>query len=194
MQNINKNVLIGASVLLIVVLGYVSMHKGTTTDSGSKDNVSVTTPTGTTDKTTTTKPKPVTTTTTSTNGGKCNLVITYPKAGAYVAFPLVVTGYIDTSNKSGCSWYQNQLRAGDVQISYNLRNQGYLASGVPVPIITNGSASNPAISNFQVSLNLATTPLGITTGTPIKLTFTELNVAGNPNPSPDHFDLNVYAK
>lgn len=126
-----------------------------------------------------------------TYGSKCGFTITSPALNTRISFPVVIKGIIDDSSKLNCSWNHVENRAGTAQSFYNLKNQGWKATGIAVPIITSGGPT-ASTSAFTVSLNAYSSALGLTSGTPIKIVFTEqpaLNVK-----TPDTFDVIVYVK
>ena len=131
--------------------------------------------------------------TVSNTSSKCGLTVTYPLPGSKISFPLTIKGVIDNSkaSKLGCSWNQVQSRGGLVQAFYNLNNNGWMAPGIPVSIIT-GTGATASTTAFTAQLNVYTTNLGLSSGTPLKITFTELNEINDVNP--DSFDMYVYLK
>ncbi|MEI6528521.1 MAG: hypothetical protein WCO10_02495 [bacterium] len=123
---------------------------------------------------------------------KCGLVVTYPTVDSKVSFPLTAKGIVDNSNadKLGCSWNQALSRGGTAQVFYNLRKQGWKEAGIPVPIFIGSDVASS--TTFSAPLNIHADALGLTSGTPIKITFTELtdlNVT-----QPDTLDLQVFLK
>ena len=125
---------------------------------------------------------------------KCNFKVTSPAMYSNVSMPFTVKGTLNTADtKEGCVWNQNASRAGDAEIFYNKGGSGWQSAGTSVPIVTEtipGVASTSM--TFSASFNLYTKSLGLTSGTPIKIVFTELNIP--PQPNPDTFDFLVYLK
>ena len=125
---------------------------------------------------------------------RCNFEVTSPAMYSSVSMPFVVKGVLDKANTStGCMWNENASRAGDAEIFYNRRGEGWRSAGAAVPIMTT-SAPNVATTTlaFSVSFNLYTQALGLTSGTPIKIVFTELNIP--PQLNPDIFEFQVTLK
>lgn len=180
-----------ALVVIILIVGgiYLSQKKdnGTTNTNGTNNtNTSVSTTTKNTTSTTKVVAK--------YNSSKCNFIITSPTINSSISFPFTVKGTIDKlATNKGCIWNEDKSRAGNAELFYNLRNEGWKSSGTAVPIIT-GSTPGAATTtvSFSAQFNLYTAALGITPGTPIKITFTELNVLDQKNP--DTFDLLLYSK
>lgn len=125
---------------------------------------------------------------------RCNFEVTSPVMYSSVNMPFVVKGILDKANTStGCMWNENASRAGDAEIFYNRRGEGWRSAGAAVPIMTTSSpgAATTTLA-FSVSFNLYTQALGLTSGTPIKIVFTELNIP--PQANPDIFEFQVTLK
>ena len=183
-------------IAIIVISGiiYFSQKKDAT-----ENNTTATTTATSTTKTTNTpavkKTTPVVTNTTAKNiTSRCNLKITSPALNSYVTFPFTVKGILDKADTTkGCDWNELASRAGDAELFYNRNGEGWKSAGTSVPIITSttpgGATSTLAIS---ISFNLYTQALGLTSGTPLKIVFTELNIPERTNP--DKFEYQVYLK
>ena len=193
-MNINKKQWIGGGIVLVVVIIaslFINRSSNTTTMTNSDVATSTTTSVSTTKGTVTVANKKITE---GTLIGKCNFFVTFPKVNQSITFPLTVIGYMDESKTTKCTWYENMTRAGNVQISYYTYGS-WKNAGVPVPIMTNGSlgtAQSTSTLAFTVALNAQVVPLGIRSGTPIKLTFTELN--SNTTTNTDSFTMNLQYK
>jgi hypothetical protein len=178
------------AVLLIGGIVYFSQKKTTDNKTATQNNNSqVTTDTSAT-KTTVSKPKPATAANVTT---KCGLKITSPAINSSVDVPFVVKGVIDTLNVKGCVWNESNARAGEAEIFYNRNGEGWRSSGTSVPIITSNIPGSPTTTlAFEASFNLNRTALGLGSGTPVKIVFTELNIP--PQPNPDNLYYLVYLK
>jgi hypothetical protein len=178
-------------IILVIAVIYVFQKKDinkidtanlTTTSTSSKDT--------TTNKTTSTSKvipfKNVT--------SRCNFRVTYPTIYTGITMPFTVKGILDKADTSkGCLWNELDSRAGDAEIFYNKNGEGWKSAGAAVPIITRivpGGATTTMA--FTVSFNLYVKALGLKSGTPIKIAFTELNIP--PQPNPDTFDFQVSLK
>jgi len=132
--------------------------------------------------------------TTNILSAKCNLKITSPAIYSKVSMPLTITGLLDKADtKKNCMWNENNTRAGEAEVFYNRNGEGWKSSGAAVPMITSsvpGAATTTL--KISISLNLYTKALGLTSGTPLKIKFTELNIP--PQPNPDTFEFLVYLK
>ena len=197
MQNTNKKLLIGVGIILLIIVLWVFISKGSSSPSNTNINQATSTtvvPAST--QTSTHAATPATAKITEgTTSGICNFVVTFPKANQAVTFPLTIIGYIDQAKSTGCLWNENLSRAGTVEVSYDVNGAGWQVPGVPVPIIANGSlgtAQSTSTLAFTAPVNLQTAVLGLRSGTPVKFTFTELNVTNVPNP--DTFSEIVYLK
>ena len=121
----------------------------------------------------------------------CNFKITYPTPNSSITFPLTIKGEISLLKKYNCEWSQNQTLGGTVQIFYNLRNSGWKSPGIPTKINTSSSVSTSTLA-LSAPVNMYASALGLPSGTPIKLVFTELNIENNPNPKT--FSFIVYLR
>ena len=183
------------AIVLISGIIYFSQKK----DNTEKTNTTATTTVSTTNTTSNTTVKkatlPVVTNATAKNiTSRCNLKITSPALNSYVTFPFTVKGILDkTDTTKGCDWNELASRAGDAELFYNRNGEGWKSAGTSVPIITSttpgGATSTLAVS---ISFNLYTQALGLTSGTPLKIVFTELNIPEQPNP--DKFEYQVYLR
>ncbi|MFA5652120.1 MAG: hypothetical protein WC933_02030 [Candidatus Paceibacterota bacterium] len=151
--------------------------------------------------TTTTKTTPKTTTTVKTQPAvlknvtsKCNFKVVSPVMYAKVSMPFTVSGILDKSDTTkGCMWGETTSLAGNAEIFYNKNGTGWVSAGSPVSILTKGTPGMPSsYLSFSVSFNLYVTALGLQSGTPIKIVFTEFNIPVKPNP--DTFDFLVSLK
>jgi len=195
MKNLqNMKVLVGIVILLILAGGvylFTNRNSNQTTYWGqntTSTETSTSTISSSTITTDTTK-----NTVTSSYASKCGLTVISPVIGSKITFPLTVKGIIDNSkaNTLGCSWNNVLSRAGEAQVFYNLKNQGWVAPGVAVPIISS-SGLTASTTVFSVGLNVYAKNLGLTSGTPIKITFTENKpVDGSKQ---NTFDMLVYLK
>lgn len=179
------------AIVLISGIIYLSQEKDVT-----EENITATTTTtSTTNTPTVKKTTPVVTNTTAKNiTSRCNLKITSPALYSYITFPLTVKGILDKADTTkGCNWNELSSRAGDAELFYNRNGEGWKSAGTSVPIITSttpgGATSTLAVS---ISFNLYTQALGLTSGTPLKIVFTELNIPEQVNP--DKFEYQVYLK
>ncbi len=193
-KNQFKNYAIAALVVVIVIILLVSGGKSNPSSNtqGSQTSTSSTTASSTSaSKTSGTK---TTTTTTSSYATKCNLKITSPIAYAKAGFPLVVQGTLDISGTKTypCTWNENAQSAGTVQLFYNVRNTGWQSPGIPVSLFAQGTVNATSLSVSSAILSLNAYALGIPSGTPIKLTFRELDLPTSP--SKNTFDLIFYLK
>jgi hypothetical protein len=182
-------------IVLAFVLTYLSSKKDVESDMSdiASTTLIATTSTSTTStvKTKTTTPKVIP----STNViSRCNFKVTSPTMYSSVSMPFTVNGLIDKEDTTkGCMWNENLSRAGDAEIFYNRNGEGWKSAGTAVPIITRvvpGGATTTL--SFTVSFNLYTKALGLTSGTPIKITFTELNIPVQNNL--DFFEFQVKLK
>ncbi len=134
-------------------------------------------------------PKPVT-----TSYGTCGFRVTSPAANARVTFPLIVSGTIDNTKADalGCLWEKTASRAGTAQLYFYSKSAGWQPSGVPVAVTNNGLVASVASSSkFSVTLNAWTTTVGIYSGTPIKITFTEVEQPNGAKPRAFDFYLTL---
>lgn len=115
--------------------------------------------------------------------GICNITISNPVDGGSITFPLTINGQIDLGKKTDCVWNNNLSAGGSVELYYNLRNTGWKSAGIPVSLYTSTSGLSTSTLTVKASLNLYTQALGLTSGTPIKLVFTELNLKNISNPN-----------
>ena len=124
---------------------------------------------------------------------KCGLTVAYPIINSSITFPLVVKGVIDNSkaDELGCSWNVVSSRAGEAQIFYYSKSKGWVAPGISVPIVTS-TGKVASTTAFSVSFNIYTKNLGISSGTPMKVVFTELKPLDYSKQ--DSFELLVYLK
>lgn len=197
-KNMDKATLIKYSTAVIIIIALSVYFLGSSKESAKNESEEKNQPTIST--TTTNTPVKTTTTTKTVPAvaknvtNKCNFRVTSPAMYSSVSMPFTVKGILDKADKSkGCDWHELDSRAGDAEIFYNRRGEGWKSAGTSVPIITRivpGGASTTLA--FSVSFNLYTQALGLTSGTPIKIVFTELNIP--PQPNPDVFDFQVTLK
>lgn len=187
-----KEKIIYSLVVVVLVVGAYLVLVDNKPKVEVKEDVVATTTTTVTPKNT--APKTVTTAPKGPSKNvmnRCNFRVTSPEMYSAVNMPFTVSGILDKADTSkGCMWNENATRAGEAEIFYNRRNEGWKSAGTAVPIITKsvpGAASTTM--SFSVSFNLYTTALGLTSGTPIKIVFTELNIPVQTNP--DIFDFQV---
>jgi hypothetical protein len=120
------------------------------------------------------------------SSSKCNFKIITPQIYSKITIPLSIKGILDKADLSnGCTWNENLSRAGQAELFYNRNGEGWKSAGTSVPIITSSLFNNTSTTTlaFSVSINLYTQALGLTSGTPIKIVFTELNILENKNPN-----------
>lgn len=193
----DKKVIFGAVILLIVIVSlffYSNKQNQVYQNPNVSENLSSSTELISSSSPLTSSSSPVIKkVVVSSYASKCGLTVTSPAIGSKITFPLTIKGTIDNSkaSKLGCSWNVVSSRAGDAQIFYDLRNQGWTAPGVAVPMITSTGAV-ASTTAFSVGFNLYAKNIGLTSGTPIKITFTELKSLDNTKQ--DTFDLLVYLK
>ncbi len=108
---------------------------------------------------------------------KCGFKVTSITPNEKVNFPLIVKGVIDNSNAKtlGCSWQMFEGEAGVAQLYFN-NNQSWNPIGVGVPI--NVADWMTTSTTFSVLLNFNNDGIGLSTGTLMKITFTEENPSG----------------
>jgi hypothetical protein len=185
------------AVVVIFAAFYIIKNNSTNTTKNSETKISTSTVSTSPSKSNTVTAK---TSITNTSGAgtvnttsKCNIKVTYPTIYSAVSVPFTVNGILNLSDTSeGCMWSQNLSRAGDAQIFYDKNGAGWMPAGTSVPIIESGTGNSTTTLDFSVSFNLNATALGLTSGTPIKIVFTELNVMNKPNP--ETFEYEVYLK
>lgn len=121
-------------------------------------------------------------------GSSCGLTINSPAANAHVSFPLTVTGTIDNTNSSalGCSWTMFEGQAGTAQLYFfDQGNNNWHVLGNPIIVpVSNWMTVGPV--SFTIPVNFNNSGLGLSSGNPMKITFTEENPSGA---TPDTFDL-----
>lgn len=190
-QKLVKNLILTIVFLVLILILVVSFKKNGSVISNNDlsatstiDQISTTT-----DNTKTNNLKTPVTVQSSTE--MCNFKITYPTPYSNITFPLTIKGTISLLKKYNCEWSQNQTLGGTVQIFYNLRNSGWKSSGIPTKINTSSSVSTSTLA-LSAPINMYTSALGLPSGTPIKLVFTELNIENHP--SPKTFSFIVYLK
>ncbi len=184
------------AVVVIFAAFYIIKNNSTNTTKNSETKISTSTVSTSPSKSNTVTAK---TSITNTSGAgtvnttsKCNFKVTYPTIYSAVSVPFTVSGILNLSDTSkGCMWSQNLSRAGDAQIFYDKNGTGWMPAGTSVPIITSAGNSTTTL-DFSSEFNLNATALGLTSGTPIKIVFTELNVMSKPNP--ETFEYEVYLK
>lgn len=126
---------------------------------------------------------------------KCNLKIISPTLYSKVTMPLMVTGILNTTDiKEGCLWNNADSLAGYAELFYKKTGDtAWKSAGVPVPMLINSYPGLATTSlKVSVSLNLYVKPLGLISGTPLRIIFTELNILDKPNPNT--FDYFIYLK
>jgi hypothetical protein len=180
------------AIVLIGLIVYVSQKKEDVKVDDTKVVATTTTTVKTTPKTTTVvKTVP---TVVSNVMNKCNFRVTSPVMYSGVNVPFTVNGILDLADKSkGCMWNMESSRAGVAEIFYNKDNSGWKSAGTSVQIMTSmvpGKATTTLA--FSTTFNLYTTALGLKSGTPIKIVFTEYNIPIQTNP--DTFDFLVNLK
>jgi hypothetical protein len=196
MQNLNnnqKNLAIYALIIVLIVGIFYIFHTKNSASINSQ-NLAATTSTSAntavTGKNTNTPSKVVAA---KYAASKCNFKITSPQLYSVVGMPLTVKGILDKADTSkGCMWNENVLRAGDAELFYNRNGEGWKSAGTSVPITTSnipGVASTTL--TFSASFNLYTQALGLTSGTPLKIVFTELNIPPLPNPNTFSFIVSL---
>lgn len=185
-------------IFLILALILVISFKKESLPVNNTDQAAISSSTSTdsqTNATTTTKKTTVTTNTSNVTKvltEMCNLKITYPTAYSKITFPLTIKGNVDLSKNYDCKWSENLSRAGSVQIFYNLKNTGWKSPGIPTEIYTASSGGSTTTLALTAPVNMYTAALGLPSGTPIKLVFTELNIKNISNPKT--FSYIVYLK
>ncbi len=127
------------------------------------------------------------------SSSKCNFKITSPVMYSNVSMPLVINGILDKADTSkGCLWEERLSRAGEAEIFYNRNGEGWKSAGTAVPIMTKSIAKAATTTlAFSVSFNLYTNALGLKSGTPLKVVFTELNIPVRPGPGTFTFPLTL---
>ena len=112
--------------------------------------------------------------------GNCGLVVTSPIPKSSVTFPLVIKGVVDNSDreKLGCSWQMFEGQAGTAEIYFKDGNNEWKKLGTTVPVPVENWMSVKTF--FSVSLNFNNEGIGLPTGTPMKVVFTEENASGIP--------------
>ena len=105
----------------------------------------------------------------------CGLTINSPVASSSVPFPLVVTGTIDNNNSQslGCSWTMFEGQAGTAQLYSWSGTWNAVGSYIVVPV-SNWMTTGP------VSFSITIPSAGLSSGTQVKINFTEENPSGNP--------------
>ena len=138
---------------------------------------------------------PITTSTPSEKMvSKCNFTVTSPAILSEVSMPLTIKGILDKADTTkGCMWNEESSRAGEAELFYNKNGEGWKSAGTSVPITVSGvpGAATTTLT-FSASFGLYTKALGLASGTPLKITFTELNIP--PQSNPDTFDFQVSLK
>ncbi len=189
-KNMDNKVKYSIAVIVVIILGLFLF--GGNKNSTDNKTVSEATTTKTTSTSKTVVKVPVGPSKNVMN--RCNFRVTSPTMYSSVSMPFTVTGILDKADTTkGCIWDENASRAGNAEIFYNRRNEGWKSAGTAVPIITRvvpGGATTTMA--FSVTFNLYTAALGLTSGTPIKVVFTELNIPEHANP--DSFDFLVSLK
>ncbi len=105
----------------------------------------------------------------------CGLTINSPTANSKVSFPLTVTGTVNNNNSStlGCSWTMFEGQAGTAHL-YRWNN-GWQSVGNDIVLpVSNWMTTGP------VSFSIAIPNAGLSSGTNLKITFTEENPSDNP--------------
>lgn len=192
MNKLNKKdlvIYVLIAVILIIGLFYLFPKKNIKTT--GTNSVVATTTTKTSTKTTGTKTvSPVATNVMN----KCNFKVTSPEINSRVTVPFTVYGLLNNADKSeGCMWASNGDLAGNAEIFYNKDNQGWKSSGTSVPIVIKGIPGGATSTlSFSVPFTLYAAALGLKSGTPIKIVFTEFNIPVQA--TPDTFNFQVYLK
>ncbi len=126
---------------------------------------------------------PATTTPPVTVGvnGNCGLYVQNPAKNTQVNFPFTIQGIIDNTNtkKLNCSWQMFEGQAGSAQLYFYTKADGWqkLGNQIPVPV-ANWTAVK---TTFSVTFTKFKTDLiSISSGTPLKVIFTEENASGIP--------------
>lgn len=181
------------AVIVIILIGaivYVSQKQ--VVINNTNNIVATTTKATSTNKTTTsTKTAPAVA---KNVMSKCNFRVTSPAMYSSVSMPFTVAGLLNTTDTTkGCVWNMASSRAGDAEIFYNKNSEGWKSAGTSVTIMTTFAPGMPTTTvAFSIPFNLYTQALGLKSGTPIKIVFTELNVSKQTNP--DTFDFQVVLK
>ena len=183
-------------ILIIVVLTmFAYLFQNKNLDIANENVVATSTTTNTSSSTiTNTEKASVKTTPTYKTTTKCNLKITSPVAYTKVSMPLIVSGLLDVTDiKEACKWNAAYSRAGNAELFYNKNGEGWKSAGAAVPIFTSSYAPiSTTTLKISVSLNLYVKQLGLASGTPLKIVFTELNIPERSNPNT--FDYLLYLK
>lgn len=190
-SSIMKYQVASAAVLVILIVGvYMIMH-GNSAEITPSTNEQKTVTGATAVPATPVTSKPKSPTVVTTTGNTCNVTISYPKANTAVTFPLTIKGSLDVLNKN-CTWNEGSLKAGTLEVAYNIKGTGWRTPGIAVPINIDNTSQSTTTLNFTSTVNLPATALGVVSGTPLRLTFTELNISNNP--APRTFTVIVYEK
>lgn len=187
MDNKNKIISILTFVILLLV-GFLFITKNNQKNNTSLSVASTTdivsTSSSSSESTSTVKIVKTTPTLTApkSSTSMCNIKITFPVANSKITFPLMIAGVIDLESKSDCVWNNNLSMGGSVEIYYNLKNTGWKSAGIPASLYTSGTGGSTSTLAVKANVNMYTEALGLVSGTPIKLVFTELNIINNSNP------------
>jgi hypothetical protein len=112
---------------------------------------------------------------TNTTSATPALKVTSISTNSKVSFPLTVTGTIDNSNTQ-TPWTMFEGQAGTAQLYYNYQNSGWKVIGSSAPIkVKDWTAKS---TTFTTTLNFNNEGIGLASGTPMKVTFTEEDPSG----------------
>ena len=118
----------------------------------------------------------------------CGLTINYPTPTSTVSFPVTISGTIDNNNAStlGCSWTMYEGQAGTAQL-YFLENNNWHQINTPFILhVSDWMTLGPVL--FSVIINFNNNWIGLSSGTPMKIIFTEENPSGT---TPDTLTLPI---
>ena len=180
-------------VLIIIIICFSIQGKKNEVKTTDVSNNSVTS-TNTNTNTTNTKTVKTVPTVARNVMNKCNFKITSPEINSSVSLPFTVKGVLNKADLSkGCVWKDNLTNGGTVEIFYNKNGMGWVSAGTAaqITLFTTPGVATSTLS-FTLPLNLYANALGLGSGTPIKLVFTEFNIPAQQYP--DTFDFTVYLK
>jgi hypothetical protein len=116
----------------------------------------------------------------SVSVGKCGFSVSSPQANSSVTFPLTIKGVVDNSKAQqlGCSWSMFEGAAGGAQLYYNYQNQGWKTLNTPRAITV--SSWMTTTTPFEFTMPFDNSSIGLPSGTPLKIIFSEDNASGLP--------------
>lgn len=110
------------------------------------------------------------------NSSHPSVTVTSPIANSRVTFPLVVTGIINNTNRTGASgWGMFEGEAGDAQLYFY---NGFSWQAIGTPAIMKVDNWMTTITRFNATLNFNNNGVGLQIGAPMKIIFGENDPSG----------------